>query len=103
MGKVETKAVTVNAECGTPVTINVPVGAIVEPTAGYKAVFNDHCDPKNWKLPLKPARISSEAVAKAYADCVDFYCGGHEMTTSEINGEVMYIVTSKGYYHYVGA
>jgi hypothetical protein len=104
MGRVETKTVELVAECGAVVAVNVPRGLIVEPSAEMKALFNAHCDPTNWKLPMKPARFAYLLVAQEYAACVDFFVGGHEMhhSTSGPDGAI-HTVASHGYYHYVGA
>ncbi len=61
-------------------------------------------DPSNWKLAVLPLRFEKLDLALQVAYGMDFYCGGHEWAEEhDANGKMTYVVSSKGYYHYVGA
>ena len=78
--------------------------AIAEPTEDMKAFFKLVEDPRGWKYPVTPICCSTKKYADEVAAAMDFYYGGHEMS-SHVNdaGETVYVVSSRGYYHYVGA
>jgi len=107
MPKVETKTITLPTEDGGIILAAVPVGPITEPSEAMKAIVNTYQDRDNWKRAMHPAAFASEALAREYAAAVDFYMGGHEFhdcTTPHVPSDMpCYVVTSKGYYHYVGA
>lgn len=87
---------------GVQVLIPVEIGP--EPTKAAQAIFCAMCDPTNWKLPLRAHATTDKAEADAVAYAIDWYCGGHEMACVDcIGGQVLWIVGSKGYYHYSGA
>lgn len=87
------------------ITINVPVGPISEPSARAVKWFLAHQDKSNWKMPTEAFVTTSKESADEYAYCLDFYCGGHEMLEAQSahGGTPVWLVTSKGYYHYIGA
>lgn len=78
--------------------------AITEPRAIIKAFLKTIEDPRGWKYPVKAQWFADEPLAAEVAAAMDFYYGGHEMS-EHINeaGERRWIVSSRGYYHYVGA
>ncbi len=55
---------------------------------------------KNWKLPTKPVWVKSRATAEKVAAAIAFFMGGAEIDEWCDNS---FVVTSKGYYHYIGA
>jgi len=62
----------------------------------FRAVENK----ENWKLPTRPIVCNTEEEAKDYFEAIIFFQGGAELNKTP-NGR--YLVTGKGYYHYVGA
>ena len=78
--------------------------AITEPREIVKAFLKTIEDARGWKYPVPAQWFVDEALAVEVAAAMDFYYGGHEMSRN-LNeaGEVRYVVSSKGYYHYVGA
>ena len=86
-------------------TINVPVGSLVPPTARAEKWVLEQTDRENWKLPTKPFVTTGHAEAMEFAYALDWYTGGHEITegNSVYGGTKLWIVTSKGYYHYIGS
>ena len=97
----ETQALTVGADDGTPVTLVVPVGPIVEPTARGKRGWESIADRADWKSETRDLVTTNEAEASEVAEALDFYLGGHEVYRCRAEGT--WVVGSKGYYHYVGA
>lgn len=88
--------------CG--VTVRVPVGSMDRPCEYGENAWKVISDRKNWKLPTSAFVTDDRDKADAVAYALDWYVGGHEMTASpQTDGTVRYTVTSKGYYHYVGA
>jgi len=61
----------------------------------YKIMLNQ----ANWKFPTHVCRCECETLAYEIAAACDWYLGGHELT--EANG--VYLISSKGYYHYIGS
>jgi len=59
-------------------------------------VQSDH----GWKYPTKPIKVVTLQEAQRMADALSFYLGGAEIFDTEKDG---YVVTSRGYYHYIGA
>jgi len=107
-----TRAVEVKAEDGEAVTIRIPVGSMDRPTAESEKIMKAHEDPRGWKYPIRPYMTLSQSEAEDYAYCLNWYCGGHESRTEERTIKLdsgtklvgtVYIVSSKGYYHYVCA
>lgn len=85
------------------ITINVPVGSMDPPTELGRMVFESMCDPENWKCPTRPAEVAP-SVADEVAYALDWYLGGHERSeTVRSDGHRSITLTSKGYYHYIGA
>jgi len=77
---------------------------ITEPRQIIKALLKTFEDTRGWKWPIAAQSFTQEYLAREVAAAMDFYYGGHEMS-SHVNdaGETVYVVTSHGYYHYVGA
>lgn len=77
---------------------------ITEPREIIKAFLKTIEDARGWKYPVAAQWFDSEALAVEVAAAMDFYYGGHEMSrhTTE-NGNARWVVSSKGYYHYIGA
>jgi hypothetical protein len=77
---------------------------ITEPREIIKALLKTFEDDRGWKYPIAAQRFTQEHLAFEVAAAMDFYYGGHEMT-SHVNdaGETVYVVSSHGYYHYIGA
>jgi hypothetical protein len=77
---------------------------ITEPREIIKALLKTFEDARGWKYPIAAQRFTQEHLAFEVASAMDFYYGGHEMS-SHVNeaGETVYVVSSRGYYHYIGA
>jgi len=77
---------------------------ITEPSKTMQDTLKVLEDARGWKYPIKPVTCRTESFARELAAAMDFYYGGHEMSrnTNEA-GEDRWVVSSKGYYHYVGA
>lgn len=73
------------------------------PSEALASVAKEMMNKKNWKLRTTcEFRTESLENAKKVGAALSFYLGGHEIRyEGGANGE--YIVTSKGYYHYIGA
>lgn len=96
--------VTMTAECGTEVVVRVPAGSMDPPTDLGRMAMEGVQDPTNWKLPTRELRCRSLEVAQEVAYAMDWYMGGHELRTEvDAAGRADYVVSSRGYYHYVGA
>jgi hypothetical protein len=93
--KVPTRTVEVEG-----VKIEIPVGSMDEPTQEVKDLIQQIQDSTNWKLPVRAFKTRSVELAQDVAYGLDWYMGGHEM---EVRDDGWIIVTSKGYYHYIGA
>jgi hypothetical protein len=85
--------------------ITIPVGSLDRPTDQCDKWFAEHQDASNWKLATRPFITTSKSVADDFAYTLDWYCGGHEIRESQsvYGGTRVWVVTSKGYYHYIGA
>jgi len=61
-------------------------------------------DVRGWKYPIATQKFTDQNLAIEVAEAMDFYYGGHEMS-SYVNfaGQTIYLVSSRGYYHYIGA
>lgn len=68
-----------------------------------RILFNEVKNPDGWKLPVLPVICGTEALADKYAEAIIFFVGGAEITPEKFGREIFYRVTSKGYYHYIGA
>lgn len=66
------------------------------PSAEY--LFSKVKNANNWKLPTNPVHTKTMQQAQKLAEAIIFYVGGAEITTYCDN---RYLVTSKGYYHYI--
>lgn len=75
--------------------------SIARPTETGNAIANSMMNPRNWKLPTTILKFGPDAerLRKETAYALDFYLGGHEETRE---GDLI-VLSSKGYYHYVGA
>lgn len=75
--------------------------SIAEPTKTATAVAKSMMNHANWKLPTTTLKFGPKVddLRKETAYALDFYLGGHEETRE---GD-MIVLSSKGYYHYVGA
>lgn len=68
--------------------------------AGFKAIRNH----ENWKFATSRFETADRHLACEVAAACDWYLGGHEMEVkANPFGGSLYVVTSKGYYHYIGA
>lgn len=85
------------------IKMNVPVGSLDKPTEDSERRFGASQDPENWKNPVSCYHTFNRSDAEDLAYCLDFYCGGHELTEVTTEKGLLYGVSSKGYYHYVGA
>jgi hypothetical protein len=63
-------------------------------------IMKEYQNKENWKDPPKPVLVKTEEEAKKIADVFTYYLGGAEITTSPTG---KFIVTSEGYYYYIGA
>ena len=77
---------------------------ITEPREISKAFLKTIENRRGWKYPVAAQWFVDEGLAVEVAAAMDFYYGGHEMRRHIAeNGEARWVVSSKGYYHYVGA
>jgi hypothetical protein len=83
--------------------INVPVGSLDKPCQFGEAAVKAIQNPGNWKLATGEFETADESKAEAIAYALDWYMGGHETREIVKDGVTFYIVSSKGYYHYIGA
>lgn len=56
---------------------------------------------ENWKLPTNPVMARSLKTAKKIAQAIMGFTGGAEIDNAPCDN--CFVVTSKGYYHYIGA
>lgn len=97
---------TINAitDAGTTIQIKVPVGSMDSPTELGRAAMESIQDPTNWKMPTRELHCRSLEVAQEIAYAMDWYLGGHELRTEiDADGRADYVVSSRGYYHYIGS
>jgi len=85
------------------ITINVPVGSMDRPCELGEAVFKLIQDPTNWKLPTTAFETFDPYKAADVAYALNWYLGGHEIETRWQADRIIYRVSSKGYYHYIGS
>ena len=85
------------------VELLVPAELGAPPDAATDALMRKLHDPKGWKYAMKPYATFDKNEADALAAAYDWYLGGHEMTWEQIPHGKVYVVTSRGYYYYVGA
>lgn len=92
------------SDCGTEIEILVPAGSMDTPTESGRLAMESIQDPTNWKMPTRELHCRSLDVAEEVAYAMDWYLGGHELrTVIDADGRPDYVVSSRGYYHYVGA
>ena len=98
-----TTKIQVTADDGTEITLVVPVGMPEYPTDRAEAFMASVEDKTNWKgaTSLFETTWMEEAEELAYA--LDFYLGGHEESVVIVDGIAHYLISSRGYYHYIGA
>lgn len=78
--------------------------ATTEPRQIIKDLLKTAEDARGWKWPISPITFVDGQFAHEVAEAMTFYYGGHEMVTGhDTTGAPVWIVGSKGYYHYVGA
>lgn len=76
-----------------------------------KQIFELVQNPLHWKEPTIPAIVKGMGNARLLADAIIFFVGGAEIETVRIKNGLavegyrtgIFQVTSKGYYHYIGA
>ena len=74
-----------------------------------KELIEDRSGGRGWKLSVKPFKTLDGKFAKEIAEVFDFYLGGSELNVetihdSKVDGLVpLYLVSSRGYYHNIGA
>jgi hypothetical protein len=96
--------ITATSDCGKDIQIRVPAGSMDPPTSMGRAVMEGVQDPTNWKMPTRKLHCRSLKLAQEVAYAMDWYMGGHEMqTVVDASGVADYVVSSKGYYHYIGS
>ena len=93
--KMQTTQVTIEG-----VAINIPVGSMDEPTQTVKDIVNAMQNQSNWKLATSAFKTMNLDMAEDVAYGLDWFMGGHEMN---VDSDGYIVVTSKGYYHYIGA
>jgi len=81
------------------ITIKTPTGSMDAPTELVTTICNAMMNKQNWKLPTSTFRTANKDTAEDVAYGLEWYLGGSE-TVVDRNGD--YIVSSKGYYHYIG-
>ena len=84
-------------EC--PVTV---MGSLEPPTEVSMSLMKVFQNKNGWKHPQLPLLTGDKKTADEYAYCLDFYLGGHEIKKFRHGKEVVFTVTSEGYYYYVG-
>jgi hypothetical protein len=97
-------SLTMTSECGAEVVVNVPAGSMDAPTELGRKAMESVQNADNWKMPTRKLHCRSLEVAQEVAYAMDWYLGGHELRTEiDAAGRADYVVSSRGYYHYVGA
>jgi hypothetical protein len=74
---------------------------IVRPSRVGEDIANSMMDKTNWKLPTEALTFAPSVhhLLLETADALDFFLGGHEV---KWDGDTA-TLSSKGYYHYIGA
>ena len=99
-----TTTITATSDCGTEINIRVPAGSMDPPTNMGRAAMEGVQDLTNWKMPTRKLHCRSLGLAQEVAYAMDWYLGGHELqTVIDAAGVADYVVSSKGYYHYIGS
>lgn len=96
--KTATKTIDLNG-----IEIAIPVGSMDKPSELTETIMKAAQDPRGWKYPIRPFVTTNKGLAEDYAYCLNWYVGGHEMIETWTTDGTQYIVSSLGYYHYVGA
>jgi hypothetical protein len=97
--KAQTKTVEIQG-----IEIAIPVGSMDKPSAESERIMKVSQNPANWKLPLSPYHTYDKSLADDLCYCYNWYFGGHEIEAVQYDKfGTLYRVSSKGYYHYVGA
>jgi hypothetical protein len=65
-------------------------------------LFNKVANKENYKLPTIPFVTDDEDEADKMMKAICYFVGGAEKSKIGINGKT-FTVTSRGYYHYIGA
>jgi hypothetical protein len=95
---------TMTSDCGVEIKVRVPAGSMDPPTELGRRALESVQNPTNWKLPTRELHCRSIDTAMEVAYAMDWYLGGHELRTEiDAEGRPDYVVSSRGYYHYVGA
>ena len=79
-----------------------------------RELFSKVANPQNWKLPTEEFVTSDREVAEEMRDAIVYFVGGAEVVTEQVLTRLhptalvsvwmqYYRVSSKGYYHYIGA
>ena len=85
------------------IKLEIPVGSMDKPSAESETIRKASQNPSNWKLAVTPYHTYDKGLAEDLAYCYDWYFGGHEAETIQTSRGTLYGISSKGYYHYVGA
>ncbi len=64
-----------------------------------REIFEKIANPEMWKLPTVPYETRSREEADKIKEALLYFTGGAEITSQR----GLYTVSSKGYYHYIGA
>jgi len=89
-------------EYGKEVTAQQIINRLTETQVETMRTFfmENIAHPDNWKLPICPIQVKTLESATKLKALISFFVGGAEVEEYCSN---VYIVTSKGYYHYIGA
>lgn len=86
------------------ITFRVPIGSMDKPDAESERIMKLCQNPSNWKLATTPYITFDKNTAENLAYCFNWYLGGHEIRAIRTRKQIIaYVVSSKGYYHYIGA
>jgi len=83
--------------------ILIPIEPLDPPTPFAEQALASVQDPDNWKLPTSAFVTQDAQQAREVEDAMDWFLGGHETSTAIVNGVTEYRVSSRGYYHHIGA
>ena len=78
----------------------IQVGGIQTPTQNAAEILDGLLDQKNWKLPTATFSSTNWNLVREVAHAMNFNLGGCEIVSRAIG---KWDVSSRGYYHYVGA
>ena len=85
------------------IRIAIPTGSMDKPTVESEQIMKEHQDPRGWKYPIRPFTTTNQSEAEDYSYCLNWYVGGHEMQIIESPTGTQWTISSRGYYHYIGA